>query len=114
MQNVEFFKNSSMHLHAYKMNDGMWFALNDVLSALEVTRSDFKELEDDIRKYFNGDAWVEVINECGFWYLLLFESNNENANKFSDWLLRGLANDTESALQTMNTAIHSITEQVAI
>ena len=95
---MEFFKNSTAELHTYDVDGNLWFALDDVLNALELTRSDISELEDDeIRKLNNGKEWVEAISEGGFYYLMLFESKTEDARKFCDWV--------------MNTVIRSITEK---
>lgn len=96
---MEFFKDSKKKLRTYEMKGEMWmwFVLDDVLNALELERSDIMEVEDDIRKVFNGKEWIEVINERGFYYLMLFESNTEEANQFYDWV--------------MNTVVRSIAKK---
>ena len=81
--------NLNQELRSYSfVDDDLWFALEDVLRALELTEQDTLILREDEPEDFKTliDG-TEIISEGGFYYLTLFVSKTPEAKKFANWVM---------------------------
>ena len=83
----DFFKDSTAQLRSYDINGDLWFAVDDVLNALNLTEADLRILRDEMPEDFDTvNDGIEIIKEGGFYYLMLFVSSTPDAKKFAKWV----------------------------
>ena len=83
----DFFKDSIAQLRSYEINGDLWFAVEDVLNALKLTKADLRTLRDEMPEDFDTiNDGIEIIKEGGFYYLMLFVSTTPDARDFAKWV----------------------------
>ena len=83
----DFFKDSTAQLRSYEINGDLWFAVDDVLNALKLTKADLRTLRDEMPEDFDTvNNGIEIIKEGGFYYLMLFVSTTPDARDFAKWV----------------------------
>ena len=83
----DFFKDSTAQLRSYDINGDLWFAVDDVLNALNLTEADLRILRDEMPEDFDTvNDGIEIIKEGGFYYLMLFVSTTPDARDFAKWV----------------------------